>query len=240
MHIWCRYRWLCVQLPPSFKGLIRSHAHSTSCRSVDVLTLILTWRQNVMVHSIMIGSTEHVLNVREPKYWACLFHSLMNGISFNCACLVPWPIASWTWHNGRFIFGHPSEMSEWGRGTAGLRVGPSVQDPLCQNALLPSTRIVIPGQRMHASYYSARRSSFVRCARKIIRIATVSFVVYVCPYVRLHGTTRLPWTDFHEIWYLRLFRNSLEKQCAGIYLLQNHSTHVSGVHRTHHQEYIKL
>jgi len=27
---------------------------------------------------------------------------------------------------------------------------------------------------------------------------------------------------------------------AGIYLLQNHSLHVSGVHRTHHQENIKL
>ena len=29
-------------------------------------------------------------------------------------------------------------------------------------------------------------------------------------------------------------------QYAGIYLLQNHSLHVSGVHRTHHQDYIKL
>jgi len=27
---------------------------------------------------------------------------------------------------------------EWGRGTAGLKGGPSVQDSLCQNALLPS------------------------------------------------------------------------------------------------------
>ena len=30
------------------------------------------------------------------------------------------------------------------------------------------------------------------------------------------------------------------QQYAGIYLLQNYSLHVSGVHRTHHQEYIKL
>ena len=30
------------------------------------------------------------------------------------------------------------------------------------------------------------------------------------------------------------------QQYAGIYLLQNHSLHVSGVQRTHHQEYIKL
>ena len=30
------------------------------------------------------------------------------------------------------------------------------------------------------------------------------------------------------------------QQYAGIYLLQNHSLHVSGVHRTHHQEFKKL
>ena len=30
------------------------------------------------------------------------------------------------------------------------------------------------------------------------------------------------------------------QQYAGIYLLQNHSVHVSGVHRTHHQENITL
>jgi len=30
------------------------------------------------------------------------------------------------------------------------------------------------------------------------------------------------------------------QQYAGIYLLQNHYIHVLGVHRTHHQENIKL
>ena len=30
------------------------------------------------------------------------------------------------------------------------------------------------------------------------------------------------------------------QEYAGIYLLQNHSLHVSGVHRHHHQEHIKL
>jgi len=30
------------------------------------------------------------------------------------------------------------------------------------------------------------------------------------------------------------------RQCAGIYLLQNNSTCFGGVHRKHHQEYIKL
>ena len=37
-----------------------------------------------------------------------------------------------------------------------------------------------------------------------------------------------------------LRRSNKMKQYAGIYLLQNHSLHVSGVHRTHHQENIKL
>ena len=30
------------------------------------------------------------------------------------------------------------------------------------------------------------------------------------------------------------------QQYAGIYLMENNSLHVSGVYRTHHQEYIKL
>ena len=37
-----------------------------------------------------------------------------------------------------------------------------------------------------------------------------------------------------------LIRFNKMQQYAGIYLLQNHSLHVSGVHRTHHHEYIKL
>jgi len=37
-----------------------------------------------------------------------------------------------------------------------------------------------------------------------------------------------------------LIRSNKIQQYAGIYLLQNHSLHVSGVHRTHHQENIKL
>jgi len=37
-----------------------------------------------------------------------------------------------------------------------------------------------------------------------------------------------------------LIRSKQMQQYAGIYLLQNHSVHVLGVHRTHHQEYIKV
>ena len=37
-----------------------------------------------------------------------------------------------------------------------------------------------------------------------------------------------------------LIRSNKMQQYAGIYLLQNHSLHVSGVHRIHHQEYVKL
>ena len=44
------------------------------------------------------------------------------------------------------------------------------------------------------------------------------------------------WTVFICI----LIRSNKMQQYAGIYLLQNHSLHVSGVHRTHHQENIKL
>ena len=37
-----------------------------------------------------------------------------------------------------------------------------------------------------------------------------------------------------------LVRSNKMQQYAGIYLLQNYSLHVSGAHRTHHQENIKL
>jgi len=37
-----------------------------------------------------------------------------------------------------------------------------------------------------------------------------------------------------------LIRSNKMQHYAGIYLLQNHSLHVSGVHRTHHQENKKL
>ena len=37
-----------------------------------------------------------------------------------------------------------------------------------------------------------------------------------------------------------LIRSNEMQQYAGFYLLQNYSVHVSGVYRTHHQEYIKL
>jgi len=44
-----------------------------------------------------------------------------------------------------------------------------------------------------------------------------------------------------NLMYIILVRSNKMQQYAGIYLLQNHSSlHVSGVHRTHHQEYIKL
>ena len=51
-------------------------------------------------------------------------------------------------------------------------------------------------------------------------------------YVNLLRATR-------TVYYV-LIRSNKMQQYAGIYLLQNHFLHVSGVHRTHHQEYIKV
>ena len=44
----------------------------------------------------------------------------------------------------------------------------------------------------------------------------------------------------HQQYDVILIRFNKMQQYAGIYLLQNHSLHVSGVHRTHHQENIKV
>ena len=51
----------------------------------------------------------------------------------------------------------------------------------------------------------------VLCVRKIaIRKATISFVISVCPFFRMEQLGSC-WTDFDEIWYLSIFRKSVEK-----------------------------
>ena len=56
-----------------------------------------------------------------------------------------------------------------------------------------------------------------------------------------HTVTELLKFHFHNLKSDKLYKyiNKMQ-QYAGIYLLQNHSLHVSGVHRTLHQENIKL
>jgi len=59
---------------------------------------------------------------------------------------------------------------------------------------------------------------------------------------------RCPILTSVDVFYIRvsvhgksiLIRSNKLQQYAGIYLLQNHSLRVSGVHRTHHQENIQL
>ena len=44
-----------------------------------------------------------------------------------------------------------------------------------------------------------------------LRKAIISFVISVRSSVCPHGTTRLPLDGFDEIWYLLIFRKSVEK-----------------------------
>jgi len=57
-------------------------------------------------------------------------------------------------------------------------------------------------------------SSFLGEFAKLWKVTT-SFVMSVClsvrPFVRLHGRLGSHWTDFHEIWYISIFRISVEK-----------------------------
>ena len=59
-----------------------------------------------------------------------------------------------------------------------------------------------------------------------LREATISFLIF---YIQgsVHRNSLL-------------IRDNIMQQYAGIYLLQKITLHVSGVHRTHHQDYIKL
>ena len=43
-----------------------------------------------------------------------------------------------------------------------------------------------------------------------MRKSTISLVVFVCPSVRMEQVGSY-WTEFHEIWCLRIFRKSVEK-----------------------------
>ena len=43
------------------------------------------------------------------------------------------------------------------------------------------------------------------------RVLLASLYLSVCPSVCLHGTTRFPLMDCHEIWYLSIFRKSFAK-----------------------------
>ena len=61
--------------------------------------------------------------------------------------------------------------------------------------------------------------------------SSLSIPVELVEYFYIHGSVRR-----NSIF----IRSNKMQQYAGIYLLQNHSLYVSGVHRTHHQEYIKL
>jgi len=50
---------------------------------------------------------------------------------------------------------------------------------------------------------------FLGAFEKLLK-ATISFVMSVCPSVRMEQL-RSHWTDFHEIRYLSIFRKSVEK-----------------------------
>jgi hypothetical protein len=43
-----------------------------------------------------------------------------------------------------------------------------------------------------------------------LRTATISFVAFVCPSIRMQQVGS-HWRDFHEIWYLSIFQKSVEK-----------------------------
>jgi len=62
---------------------------------------------------------------------------------------------------------------------------------------------------MLTHFYLRGKGSLIGACTKP-RKATISFVVCVCSSVRMERT-RLPWIDFHEILYLGIFRQSVEK-----------------------------
>jgi hypothetical protein len=49
------------------------------------------------------------------------------------------------------------------------------------------------------------------CEKPILASSSMPVCLSVCLSVRPHGTTRLPLADLHDIWYLNIFRKSVQK-----------------------------
>ena len=64
-------------------------------------------------------------------------------------------------------------------------------------------------------YRVVSKLSDIRNVRKIAKKKTaISFIIYVCPTTRLSFSMEQldsHWTDFREIWYLRIFRKFTKK-----------------------------
>ena len=60
----------------------------------------------------------------------------------------------------------------------------------------------------------------LKCSWRVRKIAKSDFKLFhVCLFVRpsVHTEHRVPhWMDFHEVWYLNVFRNSIEKVQASL------------------------
>jgi hypothetical protein len=63
------------------------------------------------------------------------------------------------------------------------------------------------GSLFHVTVWRQEQTQFVGVFAKLWK-ATISFVVYVCPSACNNSA---PTTVFHEIWYLSIFRKSVEK-----------------------------
>jgi hypothetical protein len=64
-------------------------------------------------------------------------------------------------------------------------------------------------QHFNTHWRESLKLSFVGAFEKL-REATISFVMSVCPSVRMEQLGS-HWTVFHEIWYLSIFRKYVEK-----------------------------
>ena len=83
-------------------------------------------------------------------------------------------------------------------------------------------------------------SSLILGAFAKLRKANISFVTSVCPSVCPHGTTPLPLDGFHKICYIRVKLDPTRCNSMQVFIYCKITLHVSGVHRTHHQEYTKF
>jgi hypothetical protein len=88
-----------------------------------------------------------------------------------------------------------------------------------------------PESNSHLLHPLSLRPSLILYTNPILLVPTRFYVRFISPCLLCS-----PFISSSFI----LIRSNAMQQYAGICLLQNHSLHISGVHRTHHQENIKL
>jgi hypothetical protein len=82
--------------------------------------------------------------------------------------------------------------------------------PFSGTSTLILSSVLVNAVCLFAATFKHGHDLFLGAFAKFRRV-TVSFIMSVCPSVRLHGKLSSHWTDFHEILYLTICQKSVDR-----------------------------